>query len=90
MGTVQRFKQLRRQQHRTTLHITFRWQRQGEVRFLERLEHIQAHMTVAQLMAGQGRRQQHQGVALRIALMQERDEGLIQSAQPAALDPAFK
>ncbi|MNW19457.1 hypothetical protein D3C71_2194540 [compost metagenome] len=53
MGTVQRFKQLRGQYHRATVQITFRGQRQGEIRFFQRLEQVQTHMTVAQLVTGQ-------------------------------------
>ncbi|MNR22931.1 hypothetical protein D3C85_1399180 [compost metagenome] len=57
MGTVHRFQQLRRQQHHATLLITFRWQRQGEVRLFECLEQIKTDVAVTQLVTGQRSRQ---------------------------------
>jgi len=45
---------------------------------------------MAQLMAGQGGRQQDQGVGLGVKLMQEADEGFVQGPQPATLDPTLK
>ncbi|MNI53055.1 hypothetical protein D3C73_1078700 [compost metagenome] len=88
MGAIQGFQQLRRQQHRATLQVAFRRQRQGEVRLLERLEQVQADMPVPQLVTGQCRRQQHQRVIGRCQLVKKADEGLVQCAQPATLDPA--
>ncbi|MNQ81835.1 hypothetical protein D3C85_968720 [compost metagenome] len=88
MRAVQRLKQLRGQQHRATLQITFRWQRQGEVRFFQSLEQIQADMPMAQLVTGQSRRQQHQRIIIRCQFMKEGNEGFVQRAQPATLDPA--
>ncbi|MNO67940.1 hypothetical protein D3C76_587570 [compost metagenome] len=88
MGAIQGFQQLRRQQHRAALQVTFRGQRQGEVRLLECLEQVQADMPVAQLVAGQCRRQQHQRIVVRRQFVKKADEGLVQGAQPATLDPA--
>ena len=45
---------------------------------------------MAQLMAGQGRRQQHQGIGLWVQLVQETDKGFVQGAQPTPLDPTCK
>ncbi|MNC71872.1 hypothetical protein D3C75_1228400 [compost metagenome] len=47
-------------------------------------------MPVAQLVAGQGGGQQHQRVALRVALAEEGHEGPVQCPQPASLDPAIE
>ncbi len=47
-------------------------------------------MTVAELMAGKRRSHQHQRIGLRIEITEERDERLVQSTQPAALDPTFE
>ena len=47
-------------------------------------------MAVAQLVTGQGRGQQHQWVALRVAFMHKRNKGFVQCAQPAALNPTLK
>jgi hypothetical protein len=90
MRAVQAREQLRRQQHGAGLQVAFRRQGQGEIRCFEGLEQVQAHMAVAQLMAGQGRGQQHQGIGLRVEFMQKADERLIQRAQPATLDPTFE
>ncbi|MNE32946.1 hypothetical protein D3C80_1265800 [compost metagenome] len=90
MGAFHGFQQLRGQQAGTGLHLAFRRQGQGEVRLLERLEQVKADVTVPQLVTGQCPRQQHQGVTVRVALMEEGDKGLVQRPQPAALDPALK
>ena len=88
MSTVERSQQLRGQQHRAALHVTFGWQRQGEVRFFQRLEQIKADMPVTQLVAGQRGCQQHQRIILWGQLMQKRHKGFVQRAQPATFDPA--
>ncbi|MNZ32075.1 hypothetical protein D3C78_493960 [compost metagenome] len=90
VGAFHGFQQLRGQQAGTGLHLAFRRQGQGEVRLLERLEQVKADVTVPQLVTGQCARQQHQGVTVRVALMEEGDKGLVQRPQPAALDPALK
>ena len=90
MGAIQAVEQLRWQQHDARLRIAFGRQRQSKVRRLEGFEQVQAHMTVAQLVAGQGGGQQHQGISLGIKLMEEADEGFIQRTQPAALHPEIE
>ncbi len=47
-------------------------------------------MAVAELMTGKRRSHQHQRIGLRIEVTEERDERLVQSTQPAALDPTFE
>jgi len=88
--TVETVEQLRWQQHGSRLRVAFWRQGQGEVRRFQGFEQVQTHMTVAQLMAGQRRRQQYQRVGLRVEFVQKADEGFVQRAQPAALDPTFQ
>ena len=87
---VQAGQQLRRQQQWPGQGIPFRWQRQSEVRLGQGLRQVQANMAMAQLMAGQGRRQQHQRVAARSTLFEEAHERAVEGAQPAALHPAVE
>src|SRR5690606_35865137 len=68
----------------------FRWQRQGEVRFGQGLLQVQANMPMAQLMAGQGCRQQQQGIAAGGKLFEKAHEGPVQGPQPTALDPTVE
>lgn len=57
VGAVQPVEQLRGQQHGAGLQVAFRRQGQGKVRRLEGFEQVEAHMAMAQLVTGQGRRQ---------------------------------
>ncbi len=52
VGAVEAVEQLRRQQHRAGLQVAFGRQRQGEIRRLEGFEQVEAHMAMAQLVAG--------------------------------------
>ncbi|MNF98678.1 hypothetical protein D3C84_815480 [compost metagenome] len=88
MDAVQCRQYLRRQQHDARLQVALGRQRQRKIRFLEGLEHIQANMPVAQLMAGQCSSEQNQRIIIGRQLMEERHECLVQGTQPAALDPA--
>ncbi len=45
---------------------------------------------MAQLVAGQCGGQQYQRVGLRVEFVEEADEGFVQCAQPATLNPAFQ
>ncbi|CRM14171.1 hypothetical protein [Pseudomonas sp. 25 E 4] len=47
-------------------------------------------MAVTQLVTGQGRGQQHEGVGAWVELIEEANEGLVQRTQPAALDPTVE
>lgn len=70
-------QQLRRQQHITAF-VAFRRQRQCRVGRAEGRLQVQADVTVAQLVAGQRRRQQHPGIGLRLQLDEEGDERPVQ------------
>ncbi|MNE51017.1 hypothetical protein D3C80_1456200 [compost metagenome] len=87
---IQMLEQLRRQQQGPAQGIAFRRQRQGEIRCGKGLAQVQAHMPMAQLMTGQGSSQQHQRMALGVALTEEGHERPVQRPQPAALDPAIE
>ncbi|CRN03439.1 hypothetical protein [Pseudomonas sp. 34 E 7] len=90
VGAVQPLEQLRRQQHRAGLQVAFGRQRQGKVRRLQGFEQVEAYVAVTQLVTGQCRRQQHQGIGLWVKLVQEADEGSVQGPQPATVDPALQ
>ena len=82
-------QQLRRQERRARL-VAFGWQRQGGIGITQGGGEIQADMAMAELMAGQGRGQEHRRVALGFEFAEKAGEGPVHLAQPAALHPEFQ
>ena len=89
MGAVEGFQQLRWQQHGADLCRSPSGgsdrAKSGSFRVFEQ---VQADVAVAQLMAGQGRGQQHQRIVVGRSSCEKRHEGFVQRTQPAPFDPA--